>query len=448
MTTGASVRTLIGVFSLALVVLQIGAACGPIDGPHGGARSPSGGEVGDDSRHGDAPAERGREAGSELSRATHILATERGGQGARLIFIAEDGRRTAELTPAASVPIRDNSPAWSPDGAWVVFASSRGRGDLLRTSLWIAAAQPGGLPRRLTVGDFDDRDPAWLPDGGGLIFASDRGGSYDLWRLPLDHDRYPWPVAAGMPEQVTDRPRHALQPAVTPDGDAIIYTEVDLARGQSELWRWRLGMATDAEPEQLTDGPADAMAAISPDGARVAFVGAVTRERGRPHDDGPQNSNNDGAGNGAVGTHGASIHDADLFLIDMGGGGRRRLIDEPLAIQSDPAWSNDGTLIFATSVYRSIASGKPVLSSLTVVDLTASVPVLRALHDPQQVRSRATPALAPRLRMGPSSSGSDAGAKLLDRDILLKNPPYNEALARAVEADLIRREIDDGDRAP
>lgn len=323
-----------------------------------------------------------------------IVLTERGGRGGRLVFVNEAGERVADLTEIGPVPVRDNSPAWSPDGRWVVFASSRGRQGLLRTSLWIVAAEPGAQPRRLTSDDADDRDPVWTPDGTAVVFASDREGRFDLWRLDLTLGRYGSPMAAGEPVRITRSDHHALHPSVSPDGTRIVYTEVDFESGRSALWMWR-----DGEAHQLTEGPADATPAWSPDGTTIAFAALVLRKSG--------------------------AQDTDIFLVDADGGNRRLLVDEPLATQTDPEWSLDGRFLFSTSLYRSIETGKPVLSSVTFVDRRAPEPVVQALHDPVLVASRA---------------GLTLARRPLDAALLGRNPGYAEALRRAMKQELIRHE--------
>src|SRR5664279_1093626 len=55
-----------------------------------------------------------------------IVVAERGDHGIHLVGIDEHGDRQFELVRAAEEPARDTNPAISPDGKWIVFASSRG----------------------------------------------------------------------------------------------------------------------------------------------------------------------------------------------------------------------------------------------------------------------------------------------------------------------------------
>src|SRR5258708_27554 len=66
-----------------------------------------------------------------------IVAAERVAGSAVLVALDEHGDRVAWLVRAASEPVHDTNPAVSPDGRWLVFASSRGRAHD-GTSLWIA----------------------------------------------------------------------------------------------------------------------------------------------------------------------------------------------------------------------------------------------------------------------------------------------------------------------
>ncbi|MBI4421318.1 MAG: PD40 domain-containing protein [Gemmatimonadetes bacterium] len=79
------------------------------------------------------------------------------------------------------------SPAWAPDGGSVVFSglTVSGYSDLYR--LWL----PQGRLEQLTADRFEDLDPTVSPDGRAIVFSSDRtphgrDGAHNLFRLDLE----------------------------------------------------------------------------------------------------------------------------------------------------------------------------------------------------------------------------------------------------------------------
>ncbi len=70
-------------------------------------------------------------------------------------------------------------PAWSPDGAWVAFATDR-PGD---TEIYLLEVATGEL-RRLTNRPDSDGQPTWVPDGR-LVYVAWTGGAPGLrWLDP------------------------------------------------------------------------------------------------------------------------------------------------------------------------------------------------------------------------------------------------------------------------
>ena len=68
-------------------------------------------------------------------------------------------------------------PAFSPDGKRVVYASYIGQA---WHQLWVMPSQ-GGDPFPLSYGDFDNINPRWSPDGNTIAFISNRSGNTSLW---------------------------------------------------------------------------------------------------------------------------------------------------------------------------------------------------------------------------------------------------------------------------
>jgi len=284
------------------------------------------------------------------------------------------------VRPASGIA-RDTNPAISPDGRWIVFASSRGR-PLDETSLWIAPLEPDADPVRLTSGAWLDAHPSWMADGRAIVFASTREGTFDLFRLAIVDGR-----AAGAPERLTTSTGHEVTPSVARDG-AIVYAEVT-AHADGTIDTHIEERAPDGSIAPLTAGPGDSSPALSPDGTQIAFV--------RPAQ------------------HGATP-DAELWLMPRDRSREAdRLVDLPLTDEGGPVWSRDGRFVFATSLLRG-AAGNPLFSSVIVIDLHDHV--ARILEDRVGPIARLTPAIA---------------AARLDAAALDACPEYLPELARITE---------------
>lgn len=334
----------------------------------------------------DKPRERPpRDALEALARpdAARLAIVERAERGGRLLLVDERGDRHVVVAPpgARDTQSIDLTPAWSPDGRWIAFASSRGCDAPDRWSLWVASAVEPDAAAPLTDGCLGDLHPTWSPDGRALAFASRRDGAFQLWRLDLrmGGDAPPRP---GRMRRLTSGPPQAIEPTWSPRGDAIAYVAVN--DEGSALAR----IAPDGgAPRRITDGPADVSPAWTPDGARLVFA-APAGEEGRT--------------------------DLDLWTARADGADRRRLVNDDLGDERAPVVSADGRFVFAASVVRDDAGGAR-FASVVFVDLEAA-PVLRTLED-KFPRPRLGVALAP---------------VPLDAATLADAPSYRTALERLV----------------
>lgn len=265
-----------------------------------------------------------------------------------------------------------------------MFTSSRDRPDD-ESSLWLAPLHANATPVRLTTGPSIEAFPTWTPDGRAIVFASSRGGTFDLYRLAIDHGR-----AAGEPEQLTTAPGHEITPAIAPDG-TILYSAISTDGKQSHLE----SRAPDGTIATLTEGPHDAEPAVSPDGTRIAFARPVEHRAGE---------------------------DGELW-IQRRGDPARPLVDLPLTDEGGPVWAPDGRFLFATSVLRG-AAGNEVFSSVIVIDTLARHPTARLLEDRVGGIERRAPALthAP-----------------LDAAALAADPEYLPELARIVAPAMVEK---------
>jgi len=86
------------------------------------------------------------------------------------------------LLQGSSTPAPDSTgvrnPAFARDGRLAVSVA----GDI-----WVVSKS--GAWQRVTSGPAWDREPAWTPDGAAIVFSSDRSGKFDLWRVVMRGDQ-------------------------------------------------------------------------------------------------------------------------------------------------------------------------------------------------------------------------------------------------------------------
>jgi dipeptidyl aminopeptidase/acylaminoacyl peptidase len=87
-----------------------------------------------------------------------------------------------------------------------------------RRHLFVCPADGSAAPTQLTSGDFEDSHPSWSPDGARIVFVSSRGDDWDL--EPVSH-LYLVAPEGGEPEQLTSGDNVYSVPSWSPDGGAI-----------------------------------------------------------------------------------------------------------------------------------------------------------------------------------------------------------------------------------
>jgi len=151
---------------------------------------------------------------------------------------------------------QDLEPHYSPDGRFIAFR----RGVAPYSDLYVMPAA-GGDVRQVTHVASRIRGHTWTRDGRALVFASNFGGSMTLYAADVDSGRI---------ESLDVSP--AEYPDAARDADTIAY---EIPRTQNQLTEIGLdkGGLTDARVETLAPSTgSDYAAALSPDGARLAFV--------------------------------------------------------------------------------------------------------------------------------------------------------------------------------
>ena len=167
------------------------------------------------------------------------------------VFIMNsDGSHRAQLT----FDTASYHPAWSPDGARIVFGSKRDdvNGD-------IYTMDPNGSNvLRITTNTAADGQPAWAPNGNRIAFATDRDANAEVYVMDPD---------GANPINLTNDPSTDLAPAWSPDGSKIAFQSDRL--GDFAVWVMN---ADGSNPVRLTDpSPPSGAPSWSPDGTRIAY---------------------------------------------------------------------------------------------------------------------------------------------------------------------------------
>ncbi len=124
--------------------------------------------------------------------------------------LAGDGDKCSQLTHSG--PAYSRSPAWSADGKWIAF-DSRPSGN---AQLFLMAAA-GGSAKALTFGPEASLEPCWSPDGQWLYFASNRSGRFEIYRSRAQE------VIAGRIGYEAMTTEGGSSPRLSPDGNTILY---------------------------------------------------------------------------------------------------------------------------------------------------------------------------------------------------------------------------------
>jgi Tol biopolymer transport system component len=91
-----------------------------------------------------------------------------------------DGSGVRNLTPKP-IGAAYATPAWSPDGRKIAFASERDGS----SEIYLMNAD-GSDQRNLTLNLAYDGDPAWSPDGQKITFVSNRDGRFEVYVMNAD----------------------------------------------------------------------------------------------------------------------------------------------------------------------------------------------------------------------------------------------------------------------
>jgi Tol biopolymer transport system component len=153
-----------------------------------------------------------------------------GGTARRVTGVFEDARQ----------------PRWSPDGRWITYFGYQDGG----YDIW-SVAPDGSGQHRLTWGPFDDREPVWSHDGTRVAFSSDRGSplgsDYNIWMLD---------VQSGVLTQLTSAPSEDYMPAWSPDDREIAFAST--RENGAAAWAVSVADRVERKVASVTSGRIDA----------------------------------------------------------------------------------------------------------------------------------------------------------------------------------------------
>jgi len=237
---------------------------------------------------------------------TRIAYLSRVGQNKEIFVVDFDGENLRKLTDDQTVIL---TPAWSPDGAWIVYTSFadhnpdlvmvRSSGQLRRRTLLklpgLNAAPSWGPDgnrialvlskdqnseiyvleknyglKRMTRHFNIDTSPTWSPDGKKIAFTSDRSGtgSPQIYILEVDKGD------TGGVKRISFGSTYNDNPAWSPDGDKIAFTSRIGRRFQIMLYD-----LNTRKTEQFTvESGSNEQPAWSPDGRFIVYR---NRDNGR-----------------------------------------------------------------------------------------------------------------------------------------------------------------------
>lgn len=167
--------------------------------------------------------------------------------------------RSGEIERLTNTPQYDAAPTFSPDGRWLAYETLVDDGGGLE--IYVQPVDQSSAPQRLTDDPAADSSPAWSPGGRQIAFASNRSGDEEIWLADLDH-------ADGRFSNVSrDQDAVDISPAWSPDGKQISWASAGLDGISSILSSApQRDTASNSSPHVLGSGN---QAAWSPDGKTI-----------------------------------------------------------------------------------------------------------------------------------------------------------------------------------
>ena len=217
--------------------------------------------------------------GTGLRQLTHVGAAQAAGApdwspgGDKIVYVSNqtgdyriwvmnaDGSGQRQL--ADDPGFADLEPAWSPDGARILFSRCDDHiGFILTCDLEVMNTAGGGM-RRLAGGHWTYVRGQYSPDGRRIVVGADRGGFLSaLWLMRAD--------GTGL-HRITRPSLEAFWPGWSPDGRRIVFTD-NCCQGGSNIWTVRPDGTGLRELTHFPPPRQGGFASYSPDGRQIVLL--------------------------------------------------------------------------------------------------------------------------------------------------------------------------------
>ena len=180
--------------------------------------------------------------------------------------------------------------------------------DNANANIWIWDVERADLSRMTFRGS--NNNPIWTPDGRYVVYASSRGGRTAIYRQPAE--------GGSEAESLTPLDTPAADPTVSGDGRYLAYLRTD----RIDIWMRRIDREDECRP-LLASGFAEWAPRLSPDGRWLAYCSDESGRdelyvRPFPEGEGRWKVSTDGADEGAWSPDGSRLHwiSDDQYLME------------------------------------------------------------------------------------------------------------------------------------
>jgi Tol biopolymer transport system component len=188
-----------------------------------------------------------------------------GSGGVQLVWFDRQGKSLGALGPPG---LYGSGPTLSPDGNRVAV-EQLDTGTAGTRNVWVMDAARG-IPTRFTSDSVRDISPAWSPKGDRLVFASNRGGTEGIYLKDSS--------GTGKEELLLQSGMPMIPNGWSPDGRYLLYSSTGQKTG-SDLWLLPAAAGTPpgSQPVPYLQGPYnERQGQFSPDGRWIAYTSDET----------------------------------------------------------------------------------------------------------------------------------------------------------------------------